>query len=94
MCLTLAFGQIFVRSGVRALYNNSPTVGSGLKGEYETRLETLAMNKRSSLIRLFVSDAKICFKTLGHSGQYYELFTAVITPLAAYLSMILTELQQ
>ncbi len=27
-------------------------------------------------------------------GQYYKLFTAVITPLAAYFSMILTELRQ
>ncbi len=28
------------------------------------------------------------------SGQYYKLFTAIITPLAAYFSMILTELRQ
>jgi hypothetical protein len=28
------------------------------------------------------------------SGQYYKLFTAVITPLAAYFSMILAELRQ
>ncbi len=28
------------------------------------------------------------------SGQYYKLFTAVITLLAAYFSMILTELRQ
>ncbi len=28
------------------------------------------------------------------SGQYYKLFTAVITPLAVYFSMILTELRQ
>ncbi len=29
-----------------------------------------------------------------HCGQYYKLFTAVITPLAAYFSMILTELRR
>jgi hypothetical protein len=27
-------------------------------------------------------------------GQYYKLFTAIITPLVAYFSMILTELRQ
>jgi hypothetical protein len=30
--------------------------------------------------------------SIGSSGQYHKLFTAVITPLAAYFSMILTEL--
>jgi hypothetical protein len=28
------------------------------------------------------------------SGQYYKLFTAVITPLEAYFTMILTELRR
>ncbi len=28
------------------------------------------------------------------SGQYYTLFTAVITPLKAYFTMILTELRR
>ncbi len=30
----------------------------------------------------------------GTCGQYYKLFTAVIKPLVAYFSMILTELRQ
>jgi hypothetical protein len=38
-----------------------------------------------------MSDWKISSKT---SGQYYKLFTSVISPLAAYSSMILTELCQ
>jgi hypothetical protein len=29
---------------------------------------------------------------IGHSGQYYKLFTAAIMPLAVYFSMNLTEL--
>ncbi len=35
------------------------------------------------------------FKALEETiGQYYKLFTAIITQLAAYFSMILTELRQ
>ncbi len=34
------------------------------------------------------------FYDTGPSGQYYKVFTAAITPLAAYFSMILTELRR
>jgi len=34
------------------------------------------------------------FYEINPSGQYYKLFTAVITPLAAYFSMIFTELRR
>jgi hypothetical protein len=34
------------------------------------------------------------FYDIANRDQYYKLFTAVITPLAAYFSMILTELRQ
>jgi len=34
------------------------------------------------------------FYEINPSGQYFKLFAAVITPLAAYFSMIFTELRR
>jgi hypothetical protein len=49
------------------------------------------MNKHSSFIPSIVNVKK--FYDIESSGQYYKFFTAIITPLAAYFSMILTELR-
>jgi hypothetical protein len=38
-------------------------------------------------------DDKLYFDEMTY-GQYYKLFAAVITPLAAYFSVILTELRR
>jgi hypothetical protein len=46
----------------------------------------------TSFQSLRTNPIKLFCPFLSSCGQYYKLFTAVITPLAAYFSMILTEL--
>ncbi len=44
------------------------------------------------LVQKFSNYGRKKFYNMGPSGQYYKLFAAVIMPLAAYFSMISTEL--
>ncbi len=50
----------------------------------------------STRINRWCSHSFYCYQILPRipSGQYYKLFTPVITPLAAYFPMVLTELSR
>jgi hypothetical protein len=45
-------------------------------------------------VRLFGENPRTFLHLCATWGLYYKLFTAVITPIGAYLSMILTELRR
>ncbi len=63
------------------LEERSSWVDSDLTCKYQTRLEKLAKEKRSSLFGLFAGDEKSCM-TLDYFGQCYETFylTLIVRP--------------
>jgi hypothetical protein len=61
--------------------------------QYSCVDETRQIKQQVSMLRML---RKISFSVCPWQacGQFYKLFTAVITPLVAYFSMILTELRR